>query len=756
MGTGYTRQSAANIITDNVIEAADLNAEFNLLESAFNSSTGHSHDGTSGEGPQIALTSGISGVLPIANGGTNAATASAAATSLGVGTSDSPQFAGINLGHASDTTLTRVSAGVIAVEGTNVLLNGGALGTPSSATLTNATGLPVAGITSSTSTALGVGSLELGHASDTTIARVSAGLISVEGANVPLESRANTFTAAQTMSLTTAGTPLSLVSTDAGAAEGPILDIYRDSATPAASDVIGSVQYTGKDNAGNKTTYALTRAVITDTTDASEDGDFVIQTMRAGTLTEAARVSSVGALSTTTIELGHASDTTLSRSAAGQLAIEGGAGSIYTGTIELGAASDTTLARSAAGVVSVEGGAGGLYVSSIELGAASDTTITRSTAGVLAVEGGVIPKENRANTFSAGQSISVTSGDTLTMTSTSAGNSGVTFFPWHNSASPASNDILFGVTVGGNSNTAAYVNYGQLQCVISDATNASEDSHWVMKSILAGVEFTSGFFAFGDGFGTSTDKSPYNNSGNSPGIWASASGADFSVARYQATPAAINRTGDDGILLDFLKDGASQGYIAVAVGTVSLTGAHLSRETQWSSPIATPVVGTVLSNENEMCVFKKVSFEVEVPNEPGKTITKNALYSGPENEGDIVTYNYNGQDVSATVHLQPNPQLNKMSISSIVGDKNVAGVFQGNDEDGDPLVAQSGDFVIRIGAGIVVQRGDLLESNGDGTARPQVDDFVKSCTIAKVSSTTVTQTYADGSYLVPCVLMAGG
>jgi hypothetical protein len=65
------------------------------------------------------------------------------------------------------------------------LVSGGALGTPSSATLTNATGLPVAGITASTSTALGVGSVELGHASDTTVARVSAGVISVEGVTIP-------------------------------------------------------------------------------------------------------------------------------------------------------------------------------------------------------------------------------------------------------------------------------------------------------------------------------------------------------------------------------------------------------------------------------------------------------------------------------------------------------------------------------------------------------------------------------------------
>lgn len=43
--------------------------------------------------------------------------------SLGVDTDDSPQFAGLNIGHASDTTLTRVSAGVIAVEGVNVSLS---------------------------------------------------------------------------------------------------------------------------------------------------------------------------------------------------------------------------------------------------------------------------------------------------------------------------------------------------------------------------------------------------------------------------------------------------------------------------------------------------------------------------------------------------------------------------------------------------------------------------------------------------------
>lgn len=54
------------------------------------------------------------------------ASASAQRDTLGVGTGDSPQFTGIELGHASDTTLTRVSAGVVAIEGTNIVKAGAA------------------------------------------------------------------------------------------------------------------------------------------------------------------------------------------------------------------------------------------------------------------------------------------------------------------------------------------------------------------------------------------------------------------------------------------------------------------------------------------------------------------------------------------------------------------------------------------------------------------------------------------------------
>jgi hypothetical protein len=69
-----------------------------------------------------------------------------------------------------------------------------ALGTPSSGTLTNATGLPVSGIVDSTSEALGLGSIELGHASDTTIARSGAGVVTIEGVEVTTNSATQTLT----------------------------------------------------------------------------------------------------------------------------------------------------------------------------------------------------------------------------------------------------------------------------------------------------------------------------------------------------------------------------------------------------------------------------------------------------------------------------------------------------------------------------------------------------------------------------------
>jgi hypothetical protein len=181
----------------------------------------------------------------------------------------------------------------------------------------------------------------------------------------------------------------------------------------------------------------------------------------------------------------------------------------------------------------------------------------------------------------------------------------------------------------------------------------------------------------------------------------------------------VNRKTDDGSLVTFSQAGTSEGTISVSGTTVSYNGGHLSRYAQITTAKDNSLVkGTVLSNLDEMNVYTDA-------------------------DGNPVD----------------NEQLNKVKVSDVEGDANIAGVFvnwlHDDAHDVDEInMAMTGDMIIRIAQGVTVHRGDLLMSAGDGTAKTQGDDIVRSKTIAKVTSTHVTCTYADGSYCVPCVLMA--
>jgi hypothetical protein len=191
------------------------------------------------------------------------------------------------------------------------------------------------------------------------------------------------------------------------------------------------------------------------------------------------------------------------------------------------------------------------------------------------------------------------------------------------------------------------------------------------------------------------------------------------VTRDGNIPMWVNRLTNDGTLVEFAQDTTVEGFISVSGTTVSYNGGHLSRLAQTTTAKDESLVkGTVLSNLDEMNVYTDA-------------------------DGNPVE----------------NEQLNKVKVSDVEGDANVAGVFvnwtHDDAHDVDEInMAMTGDMIIRIAQGVTVQRGDLLMSAGDGTAKPQGDDIVRSKTIAKVTSTHVTCTYADGSFCVPCVLMA--
>ena len=79
---------------------------------------------------------------------------------------------------------------------------------------------------------------------------------------------------------------MTLTSTDAGAAAAPTLDFYRDSASPAASDTLGEIEFNGEDSAGNKQAYGLIHASILSPTSTAEQGQLHFETVTAGALTE--------------------------------------------------------------------------------------------------------------------------------------------------------------------------------------------------------------------------------------------------------------------------------------------------------------------------------------------------------------------------------------------------------------------------------------------------------------------------------------
>ena len=217
----------------------------------------------------------------------------------------------------------------------------------------------------------------------------------------------------------------------------------------------------------------------------------------------------------------------------------------------------------------------------------------------------------------------------------------------------------------------------------------------------------------------SLDDVRIRNSSSYKGFVLRGTGGSGGMANHDEYCFLFNRMGSDGEIVTFNAQGSQEGSISVNGSSVSYNGGVLSR---WSQLVGistnnkadrpTIYQGTVMSNLDEMCEWAD----------------------------------------------EENMQLNKTEVSTVSGDKNVAGVFWAWDDDDDTYVndfyiAQTGDYIIRVGAATTVTRGDLLESAGDGTAKPQSDDIVRSKTVAKVTSGIAHTTYPDGTKTYPCVLM---
>lgn len=83
----------------------------------------------------------------------------------------------------------------------------------------------------------------------------------------------------------TFNTPLTVLSTDAGAGTGPSLTLDRNSASPAVSDLIGAVVLNGRNDAAATKTYLNFKGQLTNVTAGAEAAIWIFQQFIAGVLT---------------------------------------------------------------------------------------------------------------------------------------------------------------------------------------------------------------------------------------------------------------------------------------------------------------------------------------------------------------------------------------------------------------------------------------------------------------------------------------
>ena len=239
-------------------------------------------------------------------------------------------------------------------------------------------------------------------------------------------------------------------------------------------------------------------------------------------------------------------------------------------------------------------------------------------------------------------------------------------------------------------------------------------------------------------------------------------------------PFIANRSGSDGLVMRIRHQGNTEGHINVSGSSVSYSpfmGSHKAQFVDHSKPDL--LLGTVMETVDQLATWKYASFSVGVGT---AATTKYIPYYGSKNDGEEDTITFESNTYNATIknHRDPMPEMTKhvcVKVSDTVGSKSVFGVFYRWEDDtvieressninteyswNDLDVAAIGNYYIRMQSGQEPEIGDYVESAGDGTAKVQSDDILRSKTIAKITSTTKQKTYDDGSFVITCTLHCG-
>ncbi len=161
---------------------------------------------------------------------------------------------------------------------------------------------------------------------------------------------ATDVTGAVTITTTSTDASLLITTTEASNSAAPVIELKRNSSSPADADYLGRLNFKGENDADQAVTYARISGKILDASDGSEDGAIEFNTIKAGSSTISARLNSD--------ELKLLNGTTLDVDGAGTFAGSVTATSITTNDIASnGSNADITIDPAGTGNINLTAGA---------------------------------------------------------------------------------------------------------------------------------------------------------------------------------------------------------------------------------------------------------------------------------------------------------------------------------------------------------------------------------------------------------------
>ena len=387
---------------------------------------------------------------------------------------------------------------------------------------------------------------------------------------------------------------LTLVSTDADANSGPVLEFFRNSVSPADNDATGLIYFYGENDAfsGEKIAYGQINTQIKDMTDGTEDGSIEFYTMTAGTST------SKLLLNPTEVVINEGS-TDLdfrveSNNSTHALFVQGSDGNVGIGATSPATQLFVKSAANAANVFAIE----------------SADAAQRLQFGVNTSNGGSYIFEQKAQALRFGTS------DTERMRIDSSGNVGIGVVPetWQSTIDAL--QVGLGASFAGNT-----VNPSRVYLSANYYVNSSNQESYIATDEASQYFQNAGTHTFKVAPSGSADSAiswttamTIDNSGNLlvgrtasgtltvAGSEFQAGGAGFHI-RDGGTALFVGRKTSDGNLVEFSKDGTTVGSIStVGGGTIQIAGGNNLLYLNGDTYIAGATVGT--RNSGTIAYFK--------------------------------------------------------------------------------------------------------------------------------------------------------